>query len=167
MPASIERSYRDAVRAGLTRHDSALQQALVALVEYRYPPEIFALSFEVFSDGFTSGFPVRAFFMDRFNTEHFVFEDRKAQYPSPIDPGLIEIDQVYPHALEDDLMRDAPDLDPWDLATDELIEWFARHWQNAGGQRFPLAATISQHDAAEELNLMSNTWQPIYAAFDS
>lgn len=167
MSQSAEQIFRQAVQSSLASLDARLEAALRALVQHQYPPEVFALTFEVFSDGFTSGFPVRAFFMDRSNTEHFVWEEGKAQYPSPVDPGLIDIDHVYPEALEEQLEQSAPDADPWEIAFQELVAWFARHWQRAGGAGFPLVATLAAHDASEEFNLKSGDWQPSYAAFDN
>ncbi len=166
MPKSPELVFRKSVQQSLAKLDTQIASALLSLIKHSYPPEVFALSFEVFSDGFTSGFPVRAFFMDRSNTEHFVVKDGVANYPSPIDPGLIETECVYPEELEEELETNAPDLDTWEVATEELIKWFASHWQRSGGTTFPLVATIARHDSSNEFNLKSSLWQPSYAAFD-
>jgi hypothetical protein len=167
MSNSAEQVFRQAIREGLTRLDTQIEGVLHSLIEHRYPPEVFALSFEVFGDGFTSGFPVRAFFMDRSNTEYFLWEDGQAKYPSPVDPGLLEIDRVYAEELEEELQGSAPELDAWEIASDELIQWFAKHWQHVGGASFPLVATIAPHDSSEEFNLRSSSWQPSYVAFDA
>jgi hypothetical protein len=166
MSTVAELAFREAVRGALAPLDRQLESALRSLIEYRYPPEVFALAFEVFSDGFTKGFPVRVFFMDRFNTEHFVLSEGKAEYPSPIDPGLMEIPQVYSEALEEAIEAECPDLDIWQVATEELIRWFAARWRDAGGAAFPLVATIASHDSSREFNLKSSAWQPSYASFD-
>lgn len=167
MSKSAEQVFQQAVRASLTKLDERIENVLRSLIEYQYPQEVFALSFEVFPDGFTSGFPIRAFFMDRSNTEHFLFEDGQAKYPAPVDPGLLVIDQVYTEELEEQLEESSPDSDPWDIASRELIQWFSEHWLHAGGAGFPLVATIASHDSSEEFNLRSGLWQPIYAAFDA
>ena len=167
MSASAELIFRQGVREGLATLDSQIEAILRSLVSHEYPPEVFALSFEVFSDGFTSGFPVRAFFMDRSNTEHFIWEGQQAKYPSPVDPGLLEIDHVDPEELEEELEDHSPESDAWDIATEEMIQWFAGHWQRVGGVNFPLVATIATHDSSEEFNLKSGGWQPSYAAFDA
>jgi len=57
--------FRSKVQAHLAVLDQELVVVLRALIEHRYPPEVFAISFEVFSDSFTSQFPARAFFVDR------------------------------------------------------------------------------------------------------
>ena len=166
MSESAEQTFRHAVRDGLGKLDSHVEGVLCSLIKHQYPSEVFALSFEVFSDGFTSGFPVRAFFMDRSNTEHFIWESGQAKYPSPVDPGLLEIDHVYAQELEEELEERSPESDPWAIASEELIQWFAKHWQRFGGASFPLVATISPHDSSEEFNLKSGYWQPSYAAFE-
>lgn len=167
MSDSAKHIFRQGVRDGLAELDSKIEAALRSLVSYEYPPEVFAISFEVFSDGFTSGFPVRAFFMDQSNTEYFLWEGAKAKYPSPVDPGLLEIDHVYAEELEAELEEQSPESDSWSIATSELIQWFARHWQQVGGSTFPLVATIAPHDSSEEFNLKSRCWQPSYAEFDA
>ena len=166
MSKSAEQVFRQAVQGSLSKLDSQIGGVLRSLVEHQYPSEVFALSFEVFSDGFTSGFPVRAFFMDRSNTEHFIREGGQAKYPSPVDPGLLEIDYVYPEELEEALEESAPETDVWEIASEELIQWFAKHWQLVGGASFPLVATIAPHDSSKEFNLKSGSWQPSCAAFD-
>ncbi|MGN6481476.1 hypothetical protein [Luteibacter sp.] len=128
---------------------------LEALVHHQYPPQVVALQFEAFSDGFTYEFPVRAFFVDSDNCEFFLYVDGEATYPSPVDPGLLEIDCVYPYALEEKLESESPDSDAWRLATEELFNWFLSCWQKAGGRKFPLSATISRHDFRSALDLMT------------
>ena len=167
MSDSAEHIFRQGVCEGLAKLDSQIEGILRSLVSHEYPPEVFALSFEVFSDGFTSGFPVRAFFMDRSNTEHFLREGEQAKYPSPVDPGLLEIDHVYAKELEEELEEHSFESDSWGIATEELIQWFARHWQRVGGANFPLVATIATHDSSEEFNLKSGGWQPSYAEFNA
>lgn len=166
MSNSAEQIFRQAVKESLARLDSLVEGVLSSLIRHQYPPQVFALSFEVFSDGFTSGFPVRVFFMDRSNTEYFLWEEKQAKYPSPVDPGLLEIDHVYTEEQEEQLAKRSPESDPWNIASKELIQWFSKHWQRVGGASFPLAATIALHDSAEEFNLNSECWQPSYAAFD-
>lgn len=167
MSGSAERTFRHGVRDSLSKLDAQIEGVLLSLVSHEYPPEVFALSFEVFSDGFTSGFPVRAFFMDRSNTEHFLWEGEEAKYPSPVDPGLLEINHVYAEELEEKLEEHSPESDSWGIATEELIQWFARHWRRIGGENFSLVATIAPHDSSKELNLKSGAWQPSYAEFDA
>ena len=165
MQTTTELTFRLAVREHLAKLDSLLVEALSLLVEHRYPPQVFALSFEVFSDGFTSRFPVRAFFMDKSNTEYFVVADGLATYPSPIDPDLLAVRCVYPLELEEDAFQAEPELDTWQIATDELIPWFALCWQQAGGAAFQIEATIASHDSSREFDLRSNLWRPAYSAF--
>lgn len=165
MPNAAELGFRNSVQASLAKLDNQISRVLESLVTHKYPDEVFALSFEVFSDGFTSGFPVRAFFMDRTNTEYFIFDGGEAKYPSPVDPSLIEIECVYPEELEEELEVSSPNLDTWEIASDELIHWFAKHWESVDGLNFPLVATIAIHDSSKEFNLKSGAWQPSCAAF--
>ena len=164
---SLEQKFRPIVREGLAKLDCQIAGVLASLIAHPYPPEVFALSFEVFSDGFTSGFPVRAFFMDRSNKEHFVWENGQAQYPSPVDPGLLETDHIYADELEEELDGVAPEFDHWAIASEELIHWFASHRRRAGGSTFPLVATIAVHDSSGEFDLKSGLWRPSHAAFDA
>jgi hypothetical protein len=150
-----EMAFKEDVRSSLSRLDGQLIPVLEALVRHQYPPQVVALQFEVFSDGFTCEFPVRAFFVDSKNCEFFLYVDGEATYPSPVDPGLLEIDCVYPVALEEKLESESPDSDAWRLATEELFSWFLSCWQNAGGREFPLGATISRHDFRSELDLVT------------
>lgn len=165
MSAVAETAFREHVRGRLAGLESALVPVLAQLVVHEYPSEVVAVDFEIFSDGFTSRFPVRAFFMDEMNCEHFVYVDGEASYPSPVDPGLLEIDGVYSESVEEKLFGDNPDVDPWSLATTELSQWFLACWINAGGKHFKLAATIAHHDSSKELNLKTGEWQDRGSAF--
>ena len=162
-----EQTFRQQVRSNLSSLEASLIPVLSALVSYQYPSQVAALDFEVFSDGFTRNFPVRAFFLDSSNTEFFLYVDGTATYPSPVDPGLLEIDYVYPPELEDQLEAESPDSDPWHIATTELLDWFLSCWRKAGGERFPLAATIAHHDASSELNLLTGNLQPRGSPFEN
>ncbi|MGI0035819.1 MAG: hypothetical protein ACRD98_08115, partial [Nitrososphaera sp.] len=124
-------SWFDLVRQHLAKLEARLVAALRSLISHNYPPEVFALSFEVFSDTFTSGFPARAFFMDRTNCEYFLYVNGEATYPSPIDPWLLDIDSTYPAEIEDDFLSRDPDLNTWDIATSEFISWFSECWDKA------------------------------------
>jgi hypothetical protein len=159
MPESPELIFRNAVRKSLAKLDTRISESLRSLIQHSYPPEVAALAFEVFSDGFTDSFPVRAFFLDRFNTEYFVMMDGVANYPSPIDPGLIDIDGVYSEKIEEKLQRASPNADSWEIATDELIKWFSGHWLNCGGDKFSLRASISAHDSRMKFNLKTSKWR--------
>ena len=99
--SSIKEQFQEEVRKYLDRLTDQLTSVLKQLVEYSYVPEVKSLDFEVFCDGFTQEFPVRAFFMDEDNGEHFISIDGQAQYPCPINPGLLEIERVYPPELEE------------------------------------------------------------------
>jgi hypothetical protein len=166
MSETIEQAFKTAVHQHLAPLEHDLITTLHKLIIYLYPPEVFALCFEVFSDGFTSGFPARAFFMDRSNCEYFIYVNGKANYPSPIDPGLLDIPAVYPYELEAAFAAQDETVDLWDIACTEFILWFAACWDKAKGQTFPRVATIAVHGSDTEFNLLTKTWQPSYAAFD-
>lgn len=161
-----KRKFQAAVRSHLDDLSEQLVPVLKELVEYSYPKEVSALDFEIFPDSFSSQFPVRVFFMDSENCEHFEYLDGIAQYPSPVDPGLLNIDKVYPDELEEAFEEDE-DMDLWALAVAETAMWFFDCWKKAGGKRFTLGATIAEHDSSEELNLKSGKWQERYASFAS
>ncbi|RDV23866.1 hypothetical protein DXV75_17035 [Alteromonas aestuariivivens] len=141
---SIEQEFKEKVSEYLEKLSNDLCTILKELIEYNYPEEVTTLAFEIFVDGFSSEFPVRAFFMDKDNSEHFIYIDGKAEYPSPVDPGLLEIDHVYPYELEEEYTNKDESLDPWDIATNELIEWFSKCWLVSGGQTFNIKATIAR-----------------------
>lgn len=143
-----------------------LVSVLKKLVVHKYPEEVFALSFEIFPDSFTSQFPVRVFFMDSKNCEHFEYVDGIAQYPSPAAPDLLEVDEVYPEELEE-VFEENENLDLWTLAAAETAVWFYDCWKKAGGKRFTLGATIADHDSSEELNLKNGKWQEKNVLFAS
>jgi len=144
----------------LEPHSAALVAILRKLVAHDYPPEVASIDFEVFPDGFTSGFPVRAFFVDAENSEVFLYESGQAQYPCPVDPGLLEMDHVYEAALEQALAACSPDSDYFTLAGMALIPWFIRCWAEAGGPHFARRATIGLHDDPRSYDLVEQSWGP-------
>lgn len=162
----MENSFNTIVREYLSRLEAPLVGALQKLVQYKYPKEVYALAFEIFSDGFTSQFPARAFFMDRTNTEYFLYENGVAKYPSPIDPNILKVVYVYPEEIEEEFTAKDPELDIWNIATIEFIAWFYSCWTKAGGKNFPLVATIAHHDSSREFNLITGQWQESYAQFN-
>lgn len=156
---SIEQEFKEKVIAHLEDLSEMLKPILKALIEYDYPKEVDTLAFEIFDDGFSSGFPVHVFFMDKNNSEHFIYVDGKAEYPSPVDPDLLNIEYVYPYELEEEYTSKDELFDPWHIATNEMIEWFSECWRSAGGQTFKLKANIAPHDSIHEFNLVESKWQ--------
>ncbi len=156
-----EQEFKWQVTEHLEKVTGSLTPVLKQLIEYNYPQEVEILAFEIFVDGFSSGFPVRVFFMDKFNSEHFIYINGKAEYPSPVDPDLLSIEYVYPYELEEKYIDDEgnTEWDPWNAASEVLIEWFAKCWQVAGGEQFKLKATIALHDSGSAFNLIGNKWQ--------
>lgn len=151
-PTALEQRLSDFVRSELDSLSGQLEAVLNRLVEEELPCEVAHVHFEVFPDGFTSGFPVRAFFLDQNNNEHFVMVDDKARYPTAIDPGLLEIPFVYTRDQELEFSADQ-DLDVFTVAGNALIEWFKPRWRNAGGSSFQRRATIGLHDDLEPVEL--------------
>jgi len=156
---SIEQEFKEQVIEHLEKLSDDLKPVLKELIGYDYPEEIDTLAFEIFVDGFSSEFPVRAFFMDKDNSEHFIYIDGKAEYPSPVDPDLLKIDQVYPYELEEEYTIKDESLDPWQIATNTLIEWFSKCWLASGGKAFKLKANIAPHDSNHEFDLVESKWQ--------
>ena len=156
---NVDQAFREKVTYHLSRLTDDIKPVLKALIDHDYPKDVVSLAFEVFVDGFTEEFPVRVFFMDAENSEHFVYVDGKAEYPSPVDPGLLNIDHVYPPELEEEYTNKSDTLDPWWIATEALIEWFSKCWLAAGGGTFKLKATIAPHDSNNAFNLVENRWQ--------
>jgi len=155
MSVHPEHTFQQQVRTCLEALSARLVPVLAELIHHNYPREVVALDFEIFSDGFTSQFPVRAFFLDANHTEYFLFVDGQATYPSPVDPGLLDVEGIYPQELEDELVAASPESDPWDLATVEFLSWFQSCWNQAGGNEFPLAATLAHHDSTKKINLLT------------
>lgn len=156
---SIEQDFKDKVNVCLEQYRGDLKPILRQLIEYDYPKEVAALEFEIFVDQFSSGFPVRAFFMNEHNSEHFIYVNGKAEYPSPVDPGLLKIQHVYPYELEEEFTSKDETLDLWHIATNELITWFFNCWQSAGGEKFQLKANIAPHDSNHGFNLIEGKWE--------
>lgn len=157
--SSIKKQFQEDVRKYLDRLTDQLIPVLKQLVEYSYVPEVKSLDFEVFCDGFTYGFPVRAYFMDEDNCEHFIYINGQAQYPCPINPDLLEIERVYPAELEEMYFQQDEDLDIFTVAGETLINWFVECWEKAGGLSFPLQAHIALHDDIRTFDLVHQRWQ--------
>lgn len=157
-PAVNETEFQQRVVAALELHSPELVAVLRQLVAHDYPPDVASVDFEVFPDGFTSGFPVRAFFMDDSNSEFFVIEDGEARCPSSVDPGLLDISRVYEDSLEAELEGAVPDADSFTLAAEAVIPWFARCWAAAGGREFTRRAGISLHDDVRRYDLVQDRW---------
>ena len=155
----IEQEFSAKVQEYLNRLTSSIKPVLKELIEYNYPKEVVSLEFEIFADGFTRGFPVKAFFMDSDDSEHFVYVNGEAQYPSPVDPELLEIEYVYPYKLEGKYVNQDEKFDLWSIAIDELIQWFSQCWKEVGGGLFKLKANIAPHDNDEVYNLVESKWQ--------
>jgi hypothetical protein len=108
---NIEKEFSAKVQEHLHGLTSSIEPVLKELIEYNYPKEVVSLEFEIFADGFTQGFPVRAFFMDSDDSEHFIYVNDEAQYPSPVDPELLEIEHVYPYELEEKYINQDEEFD--------------------------------------------------------
>jgi hypothetical protein len=159
MIGSVDERFKAAVTERLVVLDVSIVPILEALIRHPYPPEVVAVDFEVFSDGFTQSFPVRAFFMDADRSEYFVYVDGEATYPSPVDPGLLDLPAgVFGEDLEAPFLAEDPRLDTFGLAGEALINWFARRWSAAGGASFSRQASIGLHDDSETFDLISGEW---------
>lgn len=156
---NVEQEFSAKVQEYLNRLTSSIKLVLKELIEYNYPKEVVSLEFEIFADGFTQGFPVRAFFMDSDDSEHFIYVNDEAQYPSPVDPELLEIEHVYPYELEEKYINQDKEFDLWSIATDELIQWFSKCWKEVGGKSFQLKANIAPHDNDQAYNLVESKWE--------
>ncbi|WP_201509737.1 hypothetical protein [Psychrobacter alimentarius] len=156
---NIEKEFSVKVQEHLHGLTASIKPVLKELIEYNYPKEVVSLEFEIFADGFTQGFPVRAFFMDAGNSEHFVYVNGEAQYPSPVEPELLEIENVYSYELEEKYINEDEDFDPWSIAIDELIKWFSQCWKAVGGESFKLKANIAPHDNNQAYNLVDSKWE--------
>jgi hypothetical protein len=154
-----EAEFQRRVTKALEQHTSALVPVLRQLINHEYPSEVVAVVFEVFAEDFTSGFPVRAFFVDHKNSEFFLFERGEARYPCPVDPGLLDIPSVYDRSIEEEVLAANHEADSYTLAGKALIPWFAACWLAAGGSSFGRQATINLHDDAEVYDLVERRWR--------
>jgi len=136
-----------------------LTEVLRRLVSHEYPEEVELVDFVVEPQGFTEGFPVRAFFFDDGLCEVFVHEDGEATYPSPVDPGLLEVGQIYDPSIEEAVHRYDASVDYLTLAAKTLIPWFEECWLSAGGADFSREATIRLHDDREFYDLIARQWR--------
>ena len=150
-------------QAGVRQHLEPLGQELEGtlgrLIRYPFVPEVKQLAFEVFSDGFTEGFPVRVFFLDAEGGEHFVEEDGRVEYPCDVDPELLDISHVFSSEWEETFTEHDENLDVFGLAAAALIPWFAERWKAAGGGDSSRGAYISVHDHDGEFDLVQQRWE--------
>jgi hypothetical protein len=165
MTDDVAEEFKAAIREGLRVYEDSLIAMLRLVVTHNYPSDIVAVDFEVFPDSWSHGFPARAFFLDESNSEHFIYVDGEARYPSAVDPGLLNVPYIITREREESFCRRNPGLDTFTLGTEEFIPWFAGCWRQAGGLTFALRATIADHDSDREFNLLTNEWQDRYAAF--
>ncbi|QHJ10950.1 hypothetical protein FX988_01172 [Paraglaciecola mesophila] len=156
---SLTPEFKQQVISHLEQLSEALQARLSSLLEYEYPQEVTTLAFEVAVDGFSSGFPVKVSFLDKDNNAHFICVDGKTETGVSSASNLLTIEHVYPNELEDEYINMDDSLDPWEIATTALIEWFSSRWLAAKGQDFELNAFIAPHDSHYEFNLVLSKWQ--------
>jgi hypothetical protein len=156
---SAEHQFKEQVIAHFEQLSEALQARLSTIIEYEYPQEVATLAFEVAVDGFSSGFPVKVYFLDKDNQAHFICVDGKAEAGLASASNLLTIEHVYPDELEDEYTNMDDSLDPWDIATTVLIQWFSTCWLAATGHTCMLKANIAPHDSHFVFNLMDLRWQ--------
>jgi hypothetical protein len=159
MPSDVAPRFKTAVTGKLQPVTPALVDVLHQLVRHDYPDEVVSLDFEVFADSFTSSFPVRVFFMDQTNGEHFVEVNGNAEYPSPVDPGLLELACIYDDEFEAAYLAEDDELDTFTLAGEALVPWFFECWKRAGGAAFTRSASIMLHDDARCFDLVRGVWR--------
>jgi len=160
-----ESKFRREVKHYLIALTKELSFQLKKLIDYNYPNEVKSIKFEIFPDMFTEGFPVRAFFMDSDNSEHFILEDGVVKYPAPITPELLNIQYVYPDWFENQYLENAQDLDTRTISSEEMIKWFHELWNNSGGGEFHLEATIASHDSLNYFDLKDGNWKDVRNAY--
>ncbi|VAW70263.1 FIG01062751: hypothetical protein [hydrothermal vent metagenome] len=156
---NIEFEFKLEVRKNLNALNDKIDSVLSQLIKHSYPKEVKGVVFEIFTDTFTTKFPVRVFFMDGENNEIFIMRDEKTGHPLSVEQNLINIACVYQPELETQYTEKDEDLDPWSLATETLITWFSQRWLAAGGRFFDRCATIAPHDSRKKFNLVLSAWQ--------
>lgn len=144
--AEAEKEFQRRITLEFDTHSVALVNVLRKLIAHDYPCEVESLDFVVFPMNFYSGFPMRVFFTDKNNTEFFIMRNGEANYPSPVDPSLLDIPQLCSESIEKEIFGEDPETDTWTLAGDTLIAWFFGRWFDAGGAEFTRSATIALHD---------------------
>ncbi|MEZ6038688.1 MAG: hypothetical protein R3F29_14495 [Planctomycetota bacterium] len=152
-----EAEFQLQVLQALDRQTSCMVTVLRQVIGHDYPDQVAAVAFEVFSDGFQEGFPVRMYLMDK--DDLYVEQDRSGgRRWMPVNPGLLQIDRVYGPELPESLHAVLPDADDWGLATDSLIRWFGKCWIAAGGLAFRRRAWIQHHDSIFRFDLAKQDW---------
>lgn len=141
-----EKEFQRRITQALDVHSSAMVDVLRKLIAHDYPKEVESIDFVVFPMDFYSGFPMRVFFLDKNNTEFFITRNGEAEYPSPVDPDLLDIPQLCSASIEEEIFGEDPETDPWTLAGETMIGWLFRRWHEAGGAEFTRAATAALHD---------------------
>lgn len=152
------------LRAEVARSLAPLAAGLVAVlrrvISHSYPEQVVFIEFEVFADpsAFTEGFPVRAFFLDRNNTEYFEYVNGTAIYPANIDPGLLSTPGVISRETWNAWEQHDPEIDTYTMAAEAVIPWFSDCWKRAGGAAFRLPAFICLHDDCWTYDLRADGW---------
>ena len=158
-PSPAAQQWQTTVRDHLDALSPVLVDVLAALIRQPLPAEVRCVDFEVFCDGFTSGFPVRAFFLDEDGAEVVAPDGGDAKPPWTVPHGLLAIERIYPEEAERWVETVDPELDHGTLAGDAALAWFADCWRRAGGQEFARDATIGLHEDARRYDLVRQAWR--------
>jgi hypothetical protein len=157
-----EQQFVEGVRQHLEILHAPLLVELRQMIALPLPDDLAVLSFEIFSDGFTTRFPVMAYPMD--------LEATQLDWPElGANDELLKGAVTYPESFEEPFKVNGRfSFDAWSLATHEaLIPWFAQVWIEAGGEAFSVPATIGHQDGSEEFNLQTGEWQDANSLFEA
>ncbi len=131
-----------AVQQSLDNYSDHLISELSRSVLTLRHPNAFFLSFDVYSEGFSTGFPV----IWRLYAHDYTEMAKGPQL-------LQDISCLVPSEVIDAEAYRAADLDTWNIAFHSLVAWFGECWRQAGGLQFPYPVQIGHADDIEAIDL--------------
>jgi len=134
-----------AIQQHLDEYTDRLTSELSRFVLTLRHSDAYLLSFDIYSEGFSTGFPVVWRLYSRDYTE-------LAEGPQL----LQDIPFLVPSEVIDAEEYEAAEIDTWSVAFDALIAWFGGCWRDAGGLSFPYPAQIGHADDIEAIDLENN-----------
>ncbi|MBW9146548.1 hypothetical protein KTC92_07275 [Clostridium sp. CM027] len=124
---------------------------------FNFHPEIEVLDFEIFNEGFTSGFYIRMFSMTRDANEFF--HDEKIDGDIYFSGGYDLLQEVE-HIFSYDEIEHYEELgiDAYEEDSFELIRWFSEIWKKIIGTKINIPSYLCLHDDIRSFDLINMEW---------